>query len=56
MIQNETYSGRAVRKKFTNGLIFNKHATRETGQAIIFETDKIPAIISIETFEKAQAV
>lgn len=56
MIQNETYSGRAVRKKFTNGLIFNKHATKETGQAIIFETDKIPAIISIETFEKAQAV
>ena len=56
MIQNETYSGRAVRKKFTNGLVFNKHATKETGQAIIFETDKIPAIISIETFEKAQKV
>lgn len=56
MIQNETYSGRAVRKKFTNGLIFNKHATKETGNAIIFETDKIPAIIDIETFEKAQSI
>lgn len=56
MIQNETYSGRAVRKKFTNGLVFDKHPTRETGQAHIFETDKIPAIIDIETFEKAQSI
>lgn len=56
MIQNETYTGRGVRKKFTNGTIFNKHATRETGQAHIFETDKIPAIIDIETFEKAQSI
>jgi len=56
MIQNETYTGRAVRKKFTNGLVFDKHATKETGNAIIFETDKIPAIIDIETFEKAQSV
>lgn len=56
MIQNEHYSGRAVRKKFTNGLIFEKHATRETGEAVIFETDKVPAIVDIETFEKAQRV
>ena len=56
MIQNETYSGRAVRKKFTNGLVFDKHTTRETGHAIIFETDKIPAIVDMETFEKAQGV
>lgn len=56
MIQNETYSGRAVRKKFTNGLVFDKHTTRETGHAIIFETDKIPAIVDMEIFEKAQRV
>lgn len=56
MIQNEHYSGRAVRKKFTNGLIFEKHTTRETGEAVIFETDKVPAIVDIETFEKAQRV
>ena len=56
MIQNEHYSGRAVRKKFTNGLIFEKHTTRETGESVIFETDKVPAIVDIETFEKAQRV
>lgn len=56
MIQNEHYSGRAVRQKFTNGLIFDKHPTKETGEAIIFETDKVPAIVDIETFEKAQRV
>ena len=56
MLQNEHYSGRAVRKKFTNGLIFEKHTTRETGEAVIFETDKVPAIVDIETFEKAQRV
>lgn len=56
MIQNEHYSGRAVRHKFTNGLIFDKHPTRETGEAIIFDTDKVPAIVDIETFEKAQRV
>jgi len=56
MIQNETYTGRGVRKKFTNGTIFNKHATKETGHAIIFETDKIPAIIDIGTFEEAQSI
>lgn len=56
MIQNEHYSGRAVRRKFTNGLIFEKHPTKETGEAIIFDTDKVPAIVDIETFEKAQRV
>lgn len=56
MIQNEHYSGRAVRHKFTNGLIFDKHPTKETGEAIIFDTDKVPAIVDIETFEKAQRV
>lgn len=56
MIQNEHYSGRAVRKKFTNGLIFEKHTTRETGEAIIFDTDKVPAIVDVATFEKAQKV
>ncbi len=54
IIKNETYTGRGVRKKFSNGLIFNKHSTRETGHAVIFETDKVPAIIDMETFEKAQ--
>lgn len=56
MIQNEHYSGRAVRRKFTNGLIFEKHPTKETGEAIIFDTDKVPAIVDIETFEKAQRI
>lgn len=56
MIQNEHYSGRAVRHKFTNGLIFDKHPTKETGEAVIFDTDKVPAIVDIETFEKAQRV
>lgn len=54
MLQNETYTGRGVRHKFTNGLIFEKHPTRETGEAVIFETDKVPAIIDIPTFEEAQ--
>lgn len=56
MIQNEHYSGRAVRRKFTNGLIFEKHPLKETGEAVIFDTDKVPAIVDIETFEKAQRV
>ena len=56
MIQNETYTGRGVRHKFTNGLVFEKHPTRETGEAVIFETDKVPAIVDMETFEKAQRV
>ena len=56
MLRNETYTGRGVRNKFTNGAIFEKHPTRETGNAVIFETDKVPAIIDVETFEKAQSV
>jgi hypothetical protein len=56
MIQNETYTGRGVRNKFTNGLIFEKHPCRETGEAVIFETDKVPAIVDMVTFEKAQRV
>ena len=56
MLRNETYTGRGVRNKFTNGAIFEKHPTRETGNAVIFETDKVPAIIDMETFEKAQSV
>lgn len=56
MLRNETYTGRGVRNKFTNGTIFEKHPTRETGNAVIFETDKVPAIIDMETFEKAQSV
>ena len=54
MLRNETYTGRGVRKKFTTGLIFEKHPVRETGRAVIFETDKVPAIVDMATFEKAQ--
>ena len=56
MLRNETYTGRGVRNKFTNGAIFEKQPTRETGKAVIFETDKVPAIIDMATFEKAQSV
>ena len=56
ILRNITYTGRGVRNKFTNGAIFEKHPTRETGNAVIFETDKVPAIIDMETFEKAQSV
>lgn len=56
MIQNETYTGRAVRHKYSNGRIFEKHPLRETGEAVIFETEKVPAIVDMATFEKAQAI
>lgn len=56
IITNEVYTGRGVRQKFTEGYIFNKHNRRETGNAVIFETDKIPAIIDMQTFEKAQEI
>lgn len=56
MLRNETYTGRGVRHKFTNGLIFEKHPTRETGEAEIWETEKIDAIIDWGIFEKAQAI
>ena len=56
MLRNETYTGRGVRKKFTTGLVFGKHPVRETGSAVIFETDKVPAIVDMATFEKAQSV
>lgn len=56
ILTNEVYTGRAVRKKYTEGLVFEKHNRRETDNPVIFETDKIPAIIDIETFEKAQEI
>ena len=56
MITNEAYTGRGVRKKYTEGYVFNKHNRRETGNAVIFDTDKIPAIIDMQTFEKAQEI
>lgn len=56
ILTNEVYTGRAVRKKYTEGLVFEKHNRRETENPVIFETDKIPAIIDIETFDKAQEI
>lgn len=56
IITNEAYTGRGVRKKYTEGLVFNKHNRIETDNAVIFETDKIPAIIDVETFNKAQEI
>ena len=56
ILRNITYTGRGVRNRFTTGLVFEKHPVRETGNAVIFETDKVPAIIDMETFEKAQSV
>lgn len=56
MIKNEAYTGRGVRQKYSAGLIFEKHSMRETGNAVVFDTDKIEPIIDRELFEKAQAV
>lgn len=56
MIKNEVYTGRGVRQKYSGGLIFEKHTMRETGNAIVFDTDKIDPIIDEELFKKAQAV
>lgn len=56
IITNEVYTGRGVRKKYTEGYVFNKHNRRETGNAVIFDTEKIPAIIDMQTFEKAQEI
>lgn len=56
IITNQTYTGKGVRKKYTEGLIFNKHNRIETDNAVVFETDRIPAIIDMETFEKAQEI
>lgn len=56
MIKNEVYTGHGVRQKYSSGVIFEKHTTRETGNAVVFETDKIDPIISVELFQKAQAV
>lgn len=54
MLRNVTYTGHGARKRFTTGTIFEKHPVRETGRAVIFETDKVPAIVDMDTFEKAQ--
>jgi len=56
IITNQAYTGRAVRKKYTEGLVFNKHNRVENDNAVVFETDRIPAIIDVETFEKAQQI
>lgn len=54
ILRNVTYTGHGARNRFTTGLIFEKHPVRETGRAVIFETDKVPAIVDMATFEKAQ--
>ena len=56
MIKNEVYTGHGVRQKYSSGVIFEKHTTRETGNAVVFETDKIDPIISVELYQKAQEV
>ncbi|MCL2589051.1 MAG: recombinase family protein [Oscillospiraceae bacterium] len=57
MLANETYCGKAARLKWDTGVVFEKHSSRKMRpkeEQIIFETDKIPAIISVEDFETAQ--
>lgn len=56
ILTNEVYTGLAVRKKYTEGLVFEKHARRESQDAVKFETDKIPAIIDRKLFDKAQEI
>ena len=58
MLENEKYCGLAARMKYDTGEVFAKHSAkvRPKEEQIIFETDKIPAIVDIETFNKAQEI
>ncbi len=56
MIKNEVYTGHGVRQKYSGGVIFEKHTVKETGNPVVFETDKIDPIISVELYQKAQSV
>ena len=58
MLENEKYCGLAARMKYDTGVIFAKHyaKVRPKEEQIIFETEKIPAIIDVETFNRAQEI
>lgn len=59
IIINEKYAGINARMKYDTGTVFNKKSyahIRPKEDWIITETDKIPAIISEEKFNKAQEV
>ena len=56
ILSNITYTGCGVRKKYTEGLVFEKHARRETDEPVVFDTDKVPAIIDRELYDKAQQI
>lgn len=56
ILKNETYTGKSVSKKYTRGEIFSHHPKKllDEDEQIIFRTEKVPAIIDDDTFNKAQ--
>lgn len=58
ILTNEKYKGWSVRNKYDTGVVFNKNSyakVRDKKEWIIHKnTDKIPAIVSEEEFDKAQ--
>lgn len=56
ILTNEVYTGCGVRQKYSDGLVFEKHPTRKTGHAVIWDTDKVQPIITQATFDEAQRI
>ncbi|WP_256761387.1 recombinase family protein [Cohnella sp. WQ 127256] len=58
VLSNEKYYGTLVRNKWDSGVVFNKHypKVRENINEENIHHDVIPAIISKETFDKAQQI
>lgn len=60
IIENEKYCGRLIRQKYDTGTVFNKNKTakkRSKEDQIIFESsDKVPPIVSVADYEKAQNI
>lgn len=59
ILSNEKYYGLSVRQKYDTGIVFNKNTyakLKSEKEWISKETDKIPAIITKEIFNKAQKI
>jgi DNA invertase Pin-like site-specific DNA recombinase len=59
ILSNEKYCGLVTRMKYDTGVVFAKHSKkiRDKGEWIVFEDkNKMPPIISKETFDRAQEV
>lgn len=59
ILTNEKYAGINIRMKYTTGTVFNKESypkLRPEDERIEVETDKIPAIVSKQLFDRCQEI